>query len=368
MATQQERDVSDLKLTELYSIANKFIIRRTNDLLSKYLPVKYEHIVFCKLSTLQLDLYNLFVNSKSVKKLLSGSGSQPLKAITMLKKLCNHPGLLNLPKDLEGSQEILPHNYSNQTVDAQLSGKMLVLERMLINIKNKTDDKIVLISNYTQTLDIFEKMCRSRSFQFLRLDGSMTISKRQQLVDKFNNPQGPEFVFLLSSKAGGCGLNLIGANRLVLFDPDWNPASDQQALARVWRDGQKKDCFIYRFIATGSIEEKIFQRQSHKQSLSSCVVDEEENVQRHFSSENLRQLFKLNGETMSETHDTYKCRRCLKGRQHQNATEPMSYGDSSSWDHFSELEWMKVYDTILREAGKGTASYAFQYKSQRLGT
>lgn len=70
----------------------------------------------------------------------------------------------------------------------------------------------------------------------------MTINKRQKLVDRFNNPDGSEFVFLLSSKAGGCGLNLIGANRLILFDPDWNPAADQQALARVWRDGQKKDC------------------------------------------------------------------------------------------------------------------------------
>ena len=118
------------------------------------------------------------------------------------------------------------------------------------------------------------------------------MNKRQKLVDRFNDPEGSEFVFLLSSKAGGCGINLIGANRLILFDPgpcptpplgslpftndpcvDWNPAADQQALARVWRDGQKKDCFVYRFIATGTIEEKIFQRQSHKQSLSSCVVD-----------------------------------------------------------------------------------------------
>ena len=70
----------------------------------------------------------------------------------------------------------------------------------------------------------------------------MTIPKRQKLVDRFNDPEGEEFVFLLSSKAGGCGLNLIGANRLILFDPDWNPAADQQALARIWRDGQKKDC------------------------------------------------------------------------------------------------------------------------------
>lgn len=83
----------------------------------------------------------------------------------------------------------------------------------------------------------------------MRLDGSMTIKKRAKVVECFNNPQSKEFIFMLSSKAGGCGLNLIGANRLVMFDPDWNPANDDQAMARVWRDGQKKPCYIYRFLA-----------------------------------------------------------------------------------------------------------------------
>lgn len=77
----------------------------------------------------------------------------------------------------------------------------------------------------------------------------MTIKKRAKVVESFNNPESQEFIFMLSSKAGGCGLNLIGANRLVMFDPDWNPANDDQAMARVWRDGQKKPCFIYRFLA-----------------------------------------------------------------------------------------------------------------------
>jgi DNA repair and recombination RAD54-like protein len=85
-----------------------------------------------------------------------------------------------------------------------------------------------------------EALCRFRKYGVCRLDGTMTVQKRQKLVDRFNDPAGSDFVFLLSSKAGGCGINLIGANRLILFDPDWNPASDAQALARVWRDGQKK--------------------------------------------------------------------------------------------------------------------------------
>ncbi|PWN46676.1 hypothetical protein IE53DRAFT_15877 [Violaceomyces palustris] len=208
-------------------------------------PVKHEHVVFCKMSNFQLDLYRLFIRSPEIKKLLRGSGSQPLKAIGILKKLCNHPDLLDLPSDLEGSEELFPEGYvprDRRNVNPELSGKMMVLQRFLETIRATTNDKIVLISNYTQTLDVFERMCRANRWGNFRLDGTMTVSKRQKLVDKFNDPEGKEFIFLLSSKAGGCGLNLIGANRLVLFDPDWNPASDQQALARVWRDGQKKSC------------------------------------------------------------------------------------------------------------------------------
>ncbi|XP_008336357.2 DNA repair and recombination protein RAD54-like [Cynoglossus semilaevis] len=131
----------------------------------------------------------------------------------------------------------------------------------------------------------------------------MSIKKRAKIVEKFNSPSNPEFIFMLSSKAGGCGLNLIGANRLVMFDPDWNPANDEQAMARVWRDGQKKTCYIYRLLSTGTIEEKILQRQAHKKALSSCVVDEEQDVERHFSLGELRELFTLNEETSSDTHD-----------------------------------------------------------------
>ncbi|KAF9331323.1 DNA-dependent ATPase protein rad54 [Podila minutissima] len=375
-ASEQEQEISNQKLTELSGVVSKFIIRRTNDILSKYLPTKFEHVVFCKLSSFQLDLYNHFINSKSIQRLLRGNGSQPLKAIGLLKKLCNHPDLLDLPEDLEGCESLLPPEYQIKgakkpmsrggvLVQTEFSGKMQVLDRMLAKIKKETTDKIVLISNYTQTLDIFEKLCRQKQYGVLRLDGTMTINKRQKLVDRFNNPDGSEFVFLLSSKAGGCGLNLIGANRLILFDPDWNPAADQQALARVWRDGQKKDCFVYRFIATGSIEEKIFQRQSHKQSLSSCVVDEDQDVERHFSQENLRQLFQFNSTTeCCDTHETFKCKRCIKGRQIQKPAQ-VSYGDTSTWNHFmGDRDLLKLPDPLLKaEADTGAVSFVFQYIS-----
>ncbi len=370
-----DRQKGDAATAELLTLVNKFIIRRTNDILSKYLPVKYEHVVFCKLAPFQLDLYNHFIQSPDIKSLLRGKGSQPLKAIGILKKLCNHPDLLDLATDLPGSEAYWPDDYipkdargRDRDVKPWYSGKMQVLDRMLARIRQDTNDKIVLISNYTQTLDIFEKLCRSRAYGCLRLDGTMNVSKRQKLVDKFNNPEGEEFVFLLSSKAGGCGLNLIGANRLVLFDPDWNPAADQQALARVWRDGQKKDCFVYRFMGAGTIEEKIFQRQSHKQALSSCVVDSAEDVERHFTLDSLKELFQFKPNTTSDTHDTFKCKRCRPdGTQHIKAAA-MLYGDTSTWNHFVNAgecgPLSKIQDLLLRqETTEEAVSAVFQYIS-----
>ncbi|KAL2024741.1 hypothetical protein VTK56DRAFT_5562 [Thermocarpiscus australiensis] len=370
-ASEAERQRGDECLAELLAIVNKFIIRRTNDILSKYLPIKYEHVVFCNLAPFQLALYNYFITSPDIQALLRGKGSQPLKAIGILKKLCNHPDLLDLSADLPGCEKHWPEDYvpkeargRDRDVKPWYSGKMQVLDRMLARIRAESDDKIVLISNYTQTLDLFERLCRSRGYGCLRLDGTMNVNKRQKLVDKFNDPAGDEFVFLLSSKAGGCGLNLIGANRLVLFDPDWNPAADQQALARVWRDGQKKDCFVYRFIATGTIEEKIFQRQSHKQSLSSCVVDSAEDVERHFSLDSLRELFQYRPDTRSDTHDTFKCKRCRPdGRQHVKA-QAMLYGDTSTWNHFVNEGLRSIQDLLLRqECGEKEVSAVFQYIS-----
>ena len=369
-----DRERGDERLAELLATVNRFIIRRTNDILSKYLPVKYEHVVFCRLSPLQTDLYHHFLESSEIRSLLRGKGSQPLKAIGMLKKLCNHPDLLDLIVDLPGCEKSLPTDYvpkdlrgRDRDIKPWYSGKMQVLDRMLARIRNDTNDKIVLISNYTQTLDMFDRLCRARNYGVLRLDGTMNVNKRQKLVDKFNDPDGNEFVFLLSSKAGGCGLNLIGANRLVLFDPDWNPAADQQALARVWRDGQKKDCFVYRFISTGTIEEKIFQRQSHKQSLSSCVVDSAEDVERHFTLDSLRELFQFKPSTSSDTHDTFKCKRCKERRQVIKAPA-MLYGDTSSWNHFvnegSEGALAKIQDLLLRqETELSDVSAVFQYIS-----
>ena len=370
-ATDKEITKGEAQLQKLSTIVSKFIIRRTNDILSKYLPCKYENVIFVNLKPLQNSLYNKLIKSREVKKVVKGvGGSQPLRAIGILKKLCNHPNLLNFEDEFEDDEDLeLPDDYSMpnskaRDIQTKYSAKFSILERFLHKIKTESDDKIVLISNYTQTLDLIERMCRYKHYSAARLDGTLSINKRQKLVDRFNDPESQEFIFLLSSKAGGCGINLIGANRLILMDPDWNPAADQQALARVWRDGQKKDCFIYRFISTGTIEEKIYQRQSMKMSLSSCVVDAKEDVERLYSSDNLKQLFQKNENTICETHETYHCNRCnAQGKQLKRAPA-MLYGDATTWNHLNHDALEKTNDHLLKnEHHYDDISFAFQYIS-----
>ncbi|KAJ1772731.1 DNA-dependent ATPase protein rad54 [Coemansia sp. RSA 1843] len=415
LATDTEQQNGDAKLAELNGIASKVIIRRTNDLLSKYLPVKYEHVVFCPLTDLQTDLYELFLKSKDARAAIGEGGKCSLQTIINLGKLCNHPSLIDVKTAVDGYETVTPKEYFTDNVEKEScssnaggggggrrraaamnasmgfgglqsyadssrggnggrkqpfhpkwSSKMAVLDRMLQQIsKGPEKDKIVLISNYTQTLNLFETLCRARGYGHYRLDGSMTIGKRQHIVDRFNDPKDNAFVFLLSSKAGGCGINLVGANRLVLFDSSFNPADNLQACGRIWRDGQKKTCYIYTFVTTGTVEEKIFQRQSYKTSLSTCVIDEQEHVERHFSRDQMRQLFhaKLRGQTMSETHDQFKCRRCVRGRQAIKAPEPMDFADHNSWDHYCASDCQKIQDQCLKSCMGKDVSFVFQYKS-----
>lgn len=366
-ATDEEVTLGQSKLTELSQAVSKFIIRRTNDILSKYLPVKYEYVVYVGLTDFQRAIYEHFIRSDENRALLR---STPLKAIDLLKKICTHPDLLDLLKEIRGSRKVIPEEYSSlesggrsREIQTWYGSKLAILERFLHKIHAETGDKIVVISNYTKTLDLIEKMCRYKRFGSVRLDGTMNINKRQKIVDQFNDPESSAFIFLLSSKAGGCGINLIGANRLVLMDPDWNPAADQQALARIWRDGQKKDCFIYRFISTGSIEEKIYQRQSMKLSLSSCVVDEKEDVERIFSGDLLRLLFNYRSDTDCDTHDTYNCKRCTENGQRIKASA-MLYGDATTWNHLNRNALKLNEDVLLQsESEFKDITFAFQYIS-----
>ena len=160
---------------------------------------------------------------------------------------------------------------------------------------------------------MIERLLTSLSYTYLRLDGSTPANKRQALVEKFNkSSKAANFAFLLSAKSGGVGLNLIGASRIVLFDIDWNPATDLQAMARIHRDGQKLPCKVYRFLVQGGLDEKIYQRQVMKMGLANAVVDNKQSAS-SFSRDELRDLFRLDDRETCQTHDLLGCTCDCKG-------------------------------------------------------
>ena len=176
-----------------------------------------------------MDIYQAFCNSDTIRRSLKSDDgakmtSSSLAAITSLKKLVNHPDLVfpacrERKEGFETAAEFFPpgHDPDRGRMRPELSGKLSILDCLLAVVKTTTTDKVVLVSNYTQTLDMFERLCALRNYGFVRLDGSMSIKKRAKIVDQFNDPSSSHFIFMLSSKAGGCGLNLIGANRYTIF-------------------------------------------------------------------------------------------------------------------------------------------------------
>ncbi len=342
-----EKELGQDRAHYLANLTQKFILRRTQTINEKYLPAKVDMTVFCGLGDHQRSAY------EAISTVADQYSSAPLVLITSLKKLCSHMDLLYeaVTEDKAGHglpRSIIPKTFKKGSLSPSSGSKMafvgLMLDQLVAIQGTKDKEKLVIVSNYTQTLHLIAALCVSKKVQFFQLDGATPIKKRQELVDRFNIPMGQELVFLLSSKAGGVGLNLIGANRLILFDPDWNPANDAQAMGRVWRDGQKKKVFIYRLLSTGTIEEKIYQRQVSKQGLSANVVDMKDDSKQHFTAEELRALFTYKGSTLCDTHDLLGC-RCLNpvettgGKMQFRKVAPQSgprMDELKSWQHVSK--------------------------------
>jgi DNA repair and recombination protein RAD54B len=316
-ASESELEKGEARWQELVSLTSKFMIRRTADVLSKYLPPKTEHIVFCRPTKAQAEAYRSILSSPLFTAAY-GNMDMALQLITILKKVCNSPSLLKSKKDADGKESemiesllpLIPPHILNSHAS---STKLRLLDSLLHRLYTTTEEKIVIVSNYTMTLDMIERLLTSLSYTYLRLDGSTPASKRQGLVEKFNKTtKTANFAFLLSAKSGGVGLNLIGASRIVLFDIDWNPATDLQAMARIHRDGQKLPCKVYRFLVQGGLDEKIYQRQVMKMGLANAVVDNKQSAS-SFSRDELRDLFRLDDRETCQTHDLLGCTCDCKG-------------------------------------------------------
>lgn len=273
-----------------------YLLQRLKVDVAADLPKKSEQVLFCKLTKTQRDAYELFLKSDAMTSILNRT-RQSLYGIDILRKICNHPDLLD-------SKLRTKPGYEWGSVAK--SGKMAVVQSLLPMWK-RMGHKTLLFCQGVQMLDIIEHFVQGLDdMRYLRMDGKTPVKQRQPLVDQFNNDPNLH-VFLLTTKVGGLGVNLTGANRVIIFDPDWNPSTDVQARERAWRLGQKKEVTIYRLMTAGTIEEKIYHRQIFKQFLSNKVLKDPKQ-QTSFNINDLHDLFSLNSyeDGVTETSELFK--------------------------------------------------------------
>ncbi|KAM9847677.1 DNA excision repair protein ERCC-6 [Aulostomus maculatus] len=264
------------------------------------LPDKNEQVLFCRLTEDQRQVYQSFLDSKEVYQILNGD-MQVFSGLIALRKICNHPDLFSGgPRMLRGIPE-------EQLTEEEhfgfwkRSGKLVVVESLL-RLWFKQGHRVLLFTQSRQMLDILEVFVRENNYTYLKMDGTTTIASRQPLIARYNEDKSI-FIFLLTTKVGGLGVNLTGANRVIIYDPDWNPSTDTQARERAWRIGQKQQVTIYRLLTAGTIEEKIYHRQIFKQFLTNRVLKDPKQ-RRFFKSNDIYELFTLSDPDGSQGTET----------------------------------------------------------------
>jgi len=265
----------------LRDLINPYLLRRRKSDVNLVLPPKREHVLFASLVPEQLEAYRGYVESEEVRDILDGK-FQVLAGITRLRKICNHIDLL------QNNFASLP-DYGAPA----RSGKLQVLSKILPEWARQ-GHRALVFSQTRQMLDVIEILARDLGLKFLRMDGTTPLSRRSELIDSFNDDPSVE-AFLLTTKVGGLGVNLTAADRVLIFDPDWNPSTDAQARERAWRIGQRREVVVYRLVTSGTIEEKIYQRQVFKQYITNKVLQDPK-MQRFFQHRDIHDLFTLGDE------------------------------------------------------------------------
>ena len=289
-----EHKVDAGTLDHAHYLMKPFVLRRVKGEVEVSLPEKTETKIMCPLSPAQTFWYRRLlmresgtltaVEAANLKKHSGGGGGgedgggedegkkpagegqgdwRKLQSLLMqLRKCCNHPYLFS---GTDVPDEGIP---VDELIDA--SGKLAVLDRILARLKAQ-GHRVVLFSQFTSMLDILSDYLHLKGYQFARLDGSTNRVQRSIDIAAFNRPNSPLFAFLLSTRAGGLGVNLQTADTCILYDSDWNPQVDTQAMARVHRIGQKKPVHVYRLVTAGTVEERMQQRAEKKLFLEQMV-------------------------------------------------------------------------------------------------
>uniref|UniRef100_A0A8B9HEE6 Chromodomain helicase DNA binding protein 3 n=1 Tax=Astyanax mexicanus TaxID=7994 RepID=A0A8B9HEE6_ASTMX len=258
------------QIKKLHDLLGPHMLRRLKADVFKNMPAKTELIVRVELSPMQKKYYK-FILTRNFEALNSKGGGNQVSLLNImmdLKKCCNHPYLfpvasMEAPKTPSGAYE-----GSSLT---KSSGKLMLLQKMLRKLKEQ-GHRVLVFSQMTKMLDLLEDFLDYEGYKYERIDGGITGALRQEAIDRFNAPGAVQFCFLLSTRAGGLGINLATADTVIIFDSDWNPHNDIQAFSRAHRIGQANKVMIYRFVTRASVEERITQVAKRKMMLTHLVV------------------------------------------------------------------------------------------------
>ncbi|KAK0853315.1 transcriptional regulator [Friedmanniomyces endolithicus] len=267
MSLSEEEQI--LVIRRLHKVLRPFLLRRLKKDVEKDLPDKQERVVKCSFSALQAKLNKQLMTHNRIM-VSDGKGSKTgmrglSNMLMQLRKLCNHPFVFEEVED-----QMNPSRLTNDLI-WRTSGKFELLDRVLPKF-HVTGHRVLMFFQMTAIMNIMEDFMRYRGYQYLRLDGSTKADDRSELLKDFNAPNSPYFCFLLSTRAGGLGLNLQSADTVIIYDSDWNPHQDLQAQDRAHRIGQKNEVRILRLITSKSVEEKILERAQFKLDMDGKVI------------------------------------------------------------------------------------------------
>ena len=318
-----QADEASRKIQELTKVLEPIMIRRTKKTVEKDLPPKTEKIIRVELSDIQLEYYKniLTRNYAALNEGARGAKQSLLNIMIELKKISNHPFMFPNAED-----RIVGDKTSSQEIFKGLvtsSGKLMLLDGLLKKLQ-KDGHRVLIFSQMVKMLDILQDYMKYRGYQFQRLDGTVPSAQRTQAMEHFNKPDSPDFCFLLSTRAGGLGINLMTADTVILFDSDWNPQADLQAMARAHRIGQTRPVTVFRLVSKETIEEEVLERARNKLMLEYITIqkgvtdkEKKEKMQDQLtkagrgadaptSSEDISRILKRRGQKMFEQSGNQK--------------------------------------------------------------
>lgn len=266
--TDKEKN-QDQVVLQLHKVLSPFLLRRVKADVEKSLLPKIETNVYIGMTEMQILWYKKLLE-KDIDAVNGVVGKREgktrlLNIVMQLRKCCNHPYLF------DGAEPGPPY-----TTDEHLvynTGKMIILDKMLKKF-HATGSRVLIFSQMSRLLDILEDYCFFRDYEYCRIDGSTSHEDRIEAIDDYNAPDLDKFIFLLTTRAGGLGINLTSADIVILYDSDWNPQADLQAMDRAHRIGQKKQVQVFRFVTEHAIEEKVLDRAAQKLRLDQLVIQQ----------------------------------------------------------------------------------------------